>query len=315
MVGAIVELEERIQLQEEQNEKLRKKIRYCRYATVLFLVLTLIILLYSCTTSQIDEVPVVDYYVATFSADILGVNVEDIETITTEELLTTSQEHGYIANCLEFYYDGIRYDMEDGSTVYYSVDSLRDQLDGAEINYSLRVFEKGNECPDSATEIVSTAFEYGFADGSCQMALPETTDLVFSGYSKELIDRYMAVAETKYAVSSPVTLVIDGSYEITAETINSMLKGVLRDTYRLDTTTAYYGLYSDGDVLEYVNTSGERVDISNTVESNLESILGTDITLTYQIPKKITQPLTVIYLNTVTYNYDDFYFANALNLY
>ena len=312
-----VELNEELDQYQYELDNIKKSTRYWHYGAVFWLVVLIIILLYSCAAKMKQE-PVVEYYKATLKADMLGVSTEGFETITTDELLEASIENGYVSNCSEFYYDpsdSTLYSILDGSTTYYSVDSLEQAIAGSPLTYRISQVEKAMTGSDSVTEVVTTDFTYGFNDGSCQMAIPETEDLVFSGYSKRLLEGYMSSVKSEYVTNKPVTLVISGSHEVDENLVSEAFKGVFTDVYKIGEDAGYYGLYSDGEVIEYIKTNGEKVNILGCIEENLESYLGCNLDVSCSVPAEITESLTVISINTENYAYDDFYIANKLNLY
>lgn len=93
--------------------------------------------------------------------------------------------------------------LRDGSTTYYSVDSLDSQIRGSLLDYEVSV-EETKKPADSHTAIVNKEFTWGFDDGSCQIAKRGTNELLFNGYSKSLVEKYLVDNGVSNVYKAPV---------------------------------------------------------------------------------------------------------------
>ena len=335
--------QEALQKLMEELEKLVKTKKRWRTFVFIELLILLIILLYSCSI-YLFGAKNLNVYSAVYSADMISVNKDTFYSLTTEDILNQSIEEGYISNCMEFYYDPAdktAYDikMSDTSTRYYSVDDLNKAIVGQKLSYRLTSLEKTADWTPSETVIANKVFTYGLRDGSSQMANKESENLVFNGYSAELIRRYMQDMSMKLRSTQEdaVTLVVEGDYEVTDEMVNAIVSGVFDDAYmsngaifHRDSTTTdedfYYGLKESKGRIYYVKSHAtsydtdlwqkpEEVDITDLLISNLNDYLGGNAKISTKVPEAPRKKTTVIYLSTQNYAYDNFYIADANGAY
>ena len=312
----------------------KKKRRWQRVALGA-LILLLVILLYSCSTILFGRKYEVKSYNAVLTADLVAVDATEISSMTANEILEESQQRGYVSNTKEFYYDptdAVAYGLAEGNTRYYDIDSLNKAIMGKVLNYSLTSLVETDKPVTSKTEVANKVFSYGYADGSAQMALPESEKLIFSGYTKELVDRYLDGLHLDIYEESAVPVVINADIEVTEDFVNAMLSGVVKDAYMQNTGEViksvpfYYGFDIDAGELIYIpsHPASKGTDygqvpepqiITDLVEQNIEAYLGEDVEISTKIPLTVKKPTTVIYLSTENYVYDNFYLASLLGLY
>lgn len=317
----------------EEAEKCKR--RWIK-ADIVMLILLLIILLFSLLVTVIKMRQPITYYSAEVTAKMLKLDKSYLSTMTTEELLDTSKSGKYVSNCMEFYYDPIddaTFDFAEGNTTYYSITDLNAMIVGQELGYQLTRLEENDEAWDSMTSIATKEFSYGFKDGSCQAVEQNTTSHIFDGYTKTLVDNYMEGLKVKEASEDSAVIVINKEVDVTEDFINRMLSGVLEDYYMgnyadvdskdiTDVSPSFYGLYSDGSGIYYLKSHGmgyakeeHKVDVTQSIAENISNYLGEEVTVTTQVPLLTKEPLTVIYLSSCNYAYDNFYLANEFGLY
>lgn len=304
-------------------------------AVIVSLVLLLVILLYSCTTYILSKRYEVKAYNAVLTADMINVDKSELSSMTSDSILRESEVKGYVSNTMEFLYDpkdAVAYGLTEGNTTYYDIASLGNAIVGKELTYTLTSLEETDSPVSCKTEVANKVFSFGFADGSAQMALPESTEVIFSGYTKRLVDRYIDGLNLDIYEEKAVPVVINADVEVTEDLVNAMLSGVFKDTYmkNLGETSQsvpfYYGVAVESGELVYIPSHAvsagtdygrlpEKQVITDLVERNIEQYLGEDIEVSTKIPLVVKEPTTVIYLSTQNYVYDNFYIASLLGLY
>ena len=176
-------------------DKAHKEKRRWKVIFLINLVILLCILLYSCSLSL--YLGGLNAYTVVWSADMLEVQKDNIKSMSTKELIDESVKNGYVSNAIEFYYDPVDnliYDTAGGSTTYYSVPSLNNNIVGYELKYDIKDFKKGGRLQDSITKVANQKFIWGINDGSSQMAVPESTDLKFNGSSYRKISEATGIS-------------------------------------------------------------------------------------------------------------------------
>lgn len=326
-----------------QIAALLKKNRWWQRLDIIAIVILIIALLYSVTTIILISKFMTKKYEVNLVQDTLKINENELETKTTQEILKESEEYGYVSNCKEFYYDketdGIQRISKNNST-YYSISDMQQQLETTKLRYRIQEIKEVSEPQDSKTIVANQEFVYGFGpeDGSAQEARKGSNDLFFAGYSPELVNKYMKTIKPYTVERNPVCIVINERVDVTDDFVEKMLDGVLTDTYMSNRTTLsndimptndirytqeekddyFFGLQDKNNRMIYTcshkigdTLKGEQYireyDILGAIETNIESYLGKDITLTTKIPKITNKPVTVIYLATETYCFDSWY--------
>lgn len=340
---ALSHKQEILQKLSEELEKLIKTKKRWRTFVFIELLILLIILLYSCSIFLFGAKNL-NVYSAVYSAEMISVDKDTFSSMTSDDILRESIENDYVSNCMEFYYDPddkTAYDikMSDTVTRYYSVDDLNKAIVGQKLNYKLSSLEKTADWTPSETVIANRVFSYGLRDGSSQMAYKESENLVFNGYSAELIRRYMQDVSMKLRSTQEdaVALVVEGDYEVTDEMVNAIVAGVFDDaymangaSYRRESTTTdkdfYYGLKESKGRIYYVKSHAtsydtdlwqkpEEVDVTDLLVNNLKEYLGKNVKVSTKVPEVPRKKTTVIYLSTTNYAYDNFYIADANGAY
>ena len=321
----------------EYLNKIDKKLTFCKIAGFIGIILLAIILLYQFVTVVVQKRYKPVYYSASVIAEEIVVDKDALDTMTTEEILAESKEMGYISNCREFYLSGDEYSkFKDGSTKYYSVSSLRDAIQGQPLTYKVLSVEKTDKTSPCVTQVANRTFKYGFRDGSSQMAEEGASTAVFSGYSEELLDRYLNGLEPFEITANAVPVVLNGRYEVDEEFINAMLSGVFEDSYmansemkqveEVDLNDSYYGLKVKDGRIYYVKSHDlsldakatqeiVEVDITDKIQKNLSEYLGKNVKISTELPFLFKSKQTVINLSTRSYSYNNFYIAAAQELY
>lgn len=312
-----------------------KKKRKWQKTFLILLILFLIILLYSCTSFIISKRREVKSYNAVLTANMISVDKSELASMTSAEILEESRKAGYVSNTMEFYYDPLdakAYGLTEGNTRYYSIASLNSQIRGKSLDYSLTSLVETRSPVNSKTKVANKVFSYGYKDGSSQMAKPESKDLVFSGYSKKLLDNYNNDLNIEIIEEKAVPVVIDASVEVTSDFVEAMLEGVITDNYMANNGETeksfdiYYGFEVVGSELYYIPSHPvsagteygqvpEKIEVTDLIEKNIEGYLGKDVEVSTKIPLVAKKPTTVIYLSTDNYVYDNFYIASQLELY
>ena len=310
------EAEEALAEKNEEYDKACAKKRRWQRITLVSLVLLLIILLYSCSSVMFLERS--KGYNVVASAEMIQVDKSALQTMTSEQLLKESMGKDVVSNCLEWVYaDGMQYIMRDGSTTYYSVDSLDSQIRGSLLDYEVSV-EETKKPVDSHTAIVNKEFTWGFDDGSCQIAKRGTNELLFNGYSKALVEKYLVDNGVSNVYKAPVVLVLNKKVKVDDAFAEAMLNGVLVDNYMQSANTRenqFYGFESADGKIYYRNSSGDLIDVTATLKENIERYLGSSVKIDTKEPKLSFGGKTIIYLTSDNYIYDNFYFAEVQELY
>lgn len=321
-------------------DKLKEKIKRANRIIAGEIVLLLIILLFAIVIPilQINFQP--NLYSAKVKAEDIYVTTSKMSTMTANQLLAYSIENHLVANCLGYYYDPAdnrKYDLDNvGNTIYFSIDDLTNQIKGAELNYQVIAVERGKQGWVCRTNIINQDFSYGYRDGSCQTAHPESNLPVFSGYCSTLINRYLEGLGrfAELTTSKAVPIQIDEEIEVDEAFIKAMFDGVLIDNYMANNADTmedtaitvddfYYGLKVKDGKLYYLTshavTKGSElrekaveVDISAKVERNIEEYLGHNVKVSFKDSTFALSPKTVIYASTENFAYDIFYIA-AIN--
>lgn len=328
---------------ETENKELEKQLGKWKRNNLIAIVVLIIVLLFSLTTVMVVTKYKLNKYEVILKSNEIVVDKEDIATMTTDEL-RESTKNKYVTNCMEFYYDITEdkyYGVSGNNTTYYSVSSLRNAVFGNAITYSVESVDKVNKPKHTSdTAISSYTFSYGLLDGSAQMTIDNSEKLVFSGYSKALLDSYMnadIIKEPKIVSQKPAYIVINKKIEVTKDLIDSVFVGI-EDYYmansdkteKLDEVTYddyWYGYYVNNDRLYYlashdcsvgkdsIRQALNAIDVTDLIESNLENYLGEDIHLTFKVPTIVNQGTTVIYINTVNTVKDPFQIAYEQGIY
>lgn len=327
---------------ETENKELEKQLGKWKRNNIIALIVLIIVLLFSLTTVMVVTKYKLNKYEVILKSNEIVVKKEDISSMTTNELREATKNK-YVANCMEFYYDMEEdkyYDVS-GNTTYYSVSSLRNAVFGNPITYSVESVDKVNKPKHTSdTAISSYTFSYGLLDGSAQMAIDNSEKLVFSGYSKALLDSYMnadIIKEPKIVSQKPAYIVINKKIEVTKDLIDSVFVGI-EDYYmansdrteKLDEVTYddyWYGYYVENNRLYYLTSHDcnvgkdsirqalNAIDVTDLVENNLENYLSEDIELTFKVPTIVNQGTTVIYINTINTVKDPFQIAYEQGIY
>lgn len=328
---------------ESENKDLAKQVGKWKRINIVAIIVLIIVLLFSLTTVLVATKYKVNTYEVVLNANEIVVDKEDISSMTTNELREATKNK-YIANCMEFYYDVVEdkyYDVSNDNTTYYSVGDLRSAVYGNPITYSVESVEKVNKAKNnSQTKILSRSFSYGLLDGSAQMSPVNSTNLIFSGYTRTLLDSYMNSKDLQtpmVVTRQPAYFVVDKKIEVTEEMINQVIMGI-EDFYMANTDETeqlkevtyddyWYGFYVEDNKLYYLTSHDcnvgknnvrqalTSVDITDLVEENLEDYLGEDITVSFDIPLIANKGTTVVYLNTNNTVKDSFYIAYEQELY
>lgn len=322
---------------QEANNELQKKLARLKRLNIYALTALIIVLLFSVTTVVVRTKWNVKSYEVTLTAN--PIEVESVDSKTTNEILKESQEKGYTSNCMEFYFDGETGDLHrisNENNTYYDLESAKSKIYGYPITYSVSGIEETKRPNQSKTTVATAEFSFGLLDGSAQQAIPGTNNLVFSGYTHSLIDGYMQKVDPITVTNESVAIVINKRFEVTEDFINALMKNVVEDYYMLnseeivnvdtDYQSYFYGFVNEHDSIYYVGSHGVdlngnkqqklvKTDVMGIMEKNIENYLGKDISVTTKVPKISNEPITVIYLTTENFAYDYLYLINELELY
>lgn len=335
---ALDEIKAQQEQYETENKELEKQVGKWKKNNIVAIIVLIIVLLFSLTTVILQT----KWKIKTYEVKLVAnpIQVERVESKTSNEILAESQEMGYISNTMEFYYDasiGEVHRISDENTVYYDIDSAKAEIYGYPITYSIEEIVESNKPGQAQTEVATQEFSYGLLDGSAQEAIPNTNRLVFSGYTRSLIDSYMRKVEPITVTNDSAVIVVDKRFEVTEDFVDDLMKGVVEDYYMLNSDTVenledsdiqnlWYGLCNENDSIYYIASHGVNLkadkqqelykkDVLSILENNIEEYLGEEVEVTTKVPMVSNKPLTVIYLTTNNYAYDYLYIINQLQLY